>query len=128
MAEPMDVDENGVSGSATPSESITESSLHHDDTQESTDVQPTPSLFRDNGTDSEQDGSVHVHLNAGERQLTGAQMTARERDLQRRAMESSARKADYHDKHSKLDKAKVVAIRGKMLIIGHRFCKGNMLN
>jgi hypothetical protein len=119
MAEPMDVDENGVSGRATPSESVTESSLHHDDTQESTDVQPAPSLPRDNGADSQQDGSVHVHLSAVERELTRAQMTARERDLQRRAMESSARKADYHDKHSKLDKAKVASIRGKILTIGH---------
>jgi hypothetical protein len=116
----MDGDENGVSGRATPSESVTESSLHHDDTQESTDVRPTPPpLSRDNGADSQQDGSVHVHLSAGERQLTGAQMTARELDLQRRAMESSARKADYHDKHSKLDKAKVASIRGKKLTIGH---------
>jgi len=42
-------------------------------------------------------------------------MTAREKDLQRRALESSARKKDYQDKHSKLDKAKVFLASGNAL-------------
>jgi len=43
-------------------------------------------------------------------------MTARQKDLQRRALESSARKKDYQEKHSKLDRAKVLSIPLCMLI------------
>jgi hypothetical protein len=51
-------------------------------------------------------------------------MTARQKDLQRRALESSARKAEYHDKHSKLDRAKVRPVGNNMLILDYRFRKG----
>jgi hypothetical protein len=38
MVEAMDIDQEGVSGQATPAESYTESSLKRDDTPESTEV------------------------------------------------------------------------------------------
>ena len=38
MVEAMDIDENGVSGHATPAESVTESSFNRDQTPESTEV------------------------------------------------------------------------------------------
>jgi hypothetical protein len=38
MVEPMDIDQNGVSGHATPAESIAESSIKREDTPESTEV------------------------------------------------------------------------------------------
>jgi hypothetical protein len=38
MVEPMDIDQEGVSGQATPAESYTESSLRREDTPESTEV------------------------------------------------------------------------------------------
>ena len=41
MAESMDIDQNGVSGQATPAESVTESSFHRDHTPESTEVPRT---------------------------------------------------------------------------------------
>ena len=38
MAEPMDIDQNGISEHATPAESATESSLKREETPESTEV------------------------------------------------------------------------------------------
>jgi len=40
MVEPMDIDQNGVSGQATPDESVAESSIKGENTPESTDVLP----------------------------------------------------------------------------------------
>lgn len=55
-------------------------------------------------------------------------MTAREKDLQRRALDASARKAAYHDKHSKLDRAKVKPTALNMLILDHGFGKGTRMS
>ena len=60
MIEPMDIDQNGVSGQATPDESITESSVKGEDTPESTDVPATPQPCTVECLLTIQDGSVHV--------------------------------------------------------------------
>ena len=44
MVEAMDIDQNGLSGQATPAESIIESSIKTEDTNESTEVTYPPSL------------------------------------------------------------------------------------
>jgi len=63
MVRPMEVDEDGVSGRATPAESATESSVHKEETPESTEAR-TPFRISPlaNVANSKQDGSVHVCL------------------------------------------------------------------